>query len=121
LSDREVERINESADVRIIRRPRTAAGKRRIALKSQPTLEDENDSQAEQLESNAFSEDDLHAPVEVQSTLESTTAKMEYKLGRDGGLPAHKQFVPLRALLPRLPAKGDFSVDTIRKSLYFFS
>lgn len=72
-------------------------------------------------ENDTFSEDELHAPVEVQPASESTTAKMEYRLGRYSGLPAHKQFVPLQALLPRLPAKGDFSVDTIRKSLYFFS
>jgi DNA-directed RNA polymerase len=36
-------------------------------------------------------------------------------------LPAHKQFVPLHAVLPPLPPKGDFSVETIKRSLYFFS
>lgn len=36
-------------------------------------------------------------------------------------LPASKQYVNLTDILPPLPAKGDFSVETIKKSLYFFS
>ncbi|KAF8335860.1 uncharacterized protein EI90DRAFT_2992928 [Cantharellus anzutake] len=122
LSDREVERINESSDVQIIRRPYSVAGRRRVAAKSRKMLEDEDDHEVNTLEADTeLSMDDLQAPVEVQPASESVTAKLEYKLGRFGGLPAHKQFVPLQALLPKLPAKGNFSVETIRKSLYFFS
>jgi DNA-directed RNA polymerase, mitochondrial len=39
----------------------------------------------------------------------------------DSALPAYKQFVPLLSVLPPLPPKGDFSVETIKRSLYFFS
>lgn len=32
-----------------------------------------------------------------------------------------KAYVKLTDILPPLPAKGDFTVETIKKSLYFFS
>lgn len=39
----------------------------------------------------------------------------------DADSPLANQFVDLSAVLPPLPKKGDFDVETIKKSQYFFS
>ena len=73
---------------------------------------------------------DLDAEVEIitprsiaEDSKASETSEDGRKTWRKRGdaIPVTRQYVDLIDVLPILPAKGNFSVETIRKSLYFFS
>lgn len=119
LNDRELDLINRLTNVRI---EVQGGSRRKTAVKVKTFVKDVN--------AEAQISEDEDADTAVAPDSEVTIVSAPPSLSEDGetsGLktaskkPASMAFVNLVDILPPLPAKGNFSVETIRKSLYFFS
>lgn len=135
LNDNEVRRINAGRQVKIFRKtrdkdengdPKPKKTRTRKSKKAQDPLglgSIGGDTVEEDLDADLDTDNDLKVTDELL-TSEVVVKALSDTPGDEAELspvPAYKQFVPLKDILPELPAKGDFTVATIKQSLYFFS
>lgn len=95
-----------------------------VSITSQPTPEEGSTSTVEEassakLESEATSEE--KKTNTAGTTTRTRKRKSKAKDAVEGEAKVQSKFVNLVDLLPPLPKKGDFDVQTIKKSQYFFS
>lgn len=123
LNEREVELINSTTKVKIEIKGRVLRGSKSLRpIADTITLPTEADA-AEELDGpllDPSAEVVVHTEAEAEDEgAEDASAAVVQKTKKRK--PATKTYVSLIDVLPPLPAKGTFSVETIKKSLYFFS
>lgn len=123
LNDREIELINSTANVKIDVGKRGARKRKTVSAASNSSEDDEETLGDDTFETPTLDAQPEHDPnatpdVQVHSSNDTVDSDSNTPPKRT---PASKQFVKLTDILPPLPAKGNFSVETIKKSLYFFS
>lgn len=126
LNEREIELINSTTNVKIDVRKRRGS-KTNTASTASSSIESDEE---------ALEDDPLEGPTLAAQFEHDPNVKLDVQVVSSNGVvatdphtpskspkrtPASKQFVKLTDILPPLPAKGNFSVETIKKSLYFFS
>jgi DNA-directed RNA polymerase len=126
LNEREIELINSTTNVKIDVGKRRGSKIKTVAAASSSREGYEEALGDDPLEGPTLAAQLEHDPnVKLDVQVVSSDVVVAADSDMSGELPKRtpvsKQFVKLTDILPPLPAKGNFSVETIKKSLYFFS
>lgn len=120
LNEKELEIVNSSTDIRIEVK---GATRKRSSIKAKVPVEDAD--MEDEVSEDADADSVVAPDSEVTIVSPKSSLLEEGEPNADGTKtakkPASQAFVSLVDILPPLPAKGNFSVETIKKSLYFFS
>ncbi|KAI6030315.1 hypothetical protein EDC04DRAFT_2572269 [Pisolithus marmoratus] len=112
----------KTAGVRIVASPEEVAEIKSVHTSTFDPLIAVSETEASSITSASPSPPTKRASSAKPAVAEDEESEVEEEEeGIDADSPLADKFISLPALIPPLPKKGDFQVETIKKSLYFFS